>query len=194
MHTSRWHTFLLSNVRVKRRSSQDWRVDGCSIDKWAYQDRIRLNQNCMTVKRSHLGSRAAGMKTLGLLTAVWIGLALQPCAVAAVSDEGCSHCLTEANDYSPPVDVHCDSVEQRQLDDYTGPFPAFSNCCDLEEEIVNQRVDDIGSDLIPTIFPSSVPGSLIHPGPSEEPGNAADPPEFSGGSVPIHILKCVHLD
>jgi len=134
------------------------------------------------------------MKILGLLTAVWIGLAIQPCAVAAVSNEDCAHSLVGAKAYPRPADAKCDPAVQRQIDDHTRPVPTSSNCCDLDEGIVNQRVDDFGSNLIALIVPPSVPDSLIRSGSSEESGNAADPPESSGGPVPLHILKCVYLD
>lgn len=152
------------------------------------------DRNDMTTEKRHLGSRAARMKILGLLTTVWIGLALQPCAVAAVSNEDCAHSLIGAKAYSRPADAQCDLAVQRQIDDHTRPVTTSSNCCDLDERIVNQRVDDFGSNLIALIVPPSVPDSLIRPGLSEEPGNAADPPESSGGPVPLHILKCVYLD
>ena len=40
-------------------------------------------------------SRRARTRVFGLFVAVWVSLALQPCAVAAVSESDCPHCPSE---------------------------------------------------------------------------------------------------
>jgi len=136
------------------------------------------------------GSRTR--KALGLMLAVWVSLAVQPCAVAAVSAEECPHGPVPAETTPEPERNHCGSLVTGS-EEVASCASAESECCDLEEGIVNVRVElpDFGDDI--TVLPASVPASHPCLGPCEESGNAAGPPEPSGGSVPLHVLKCLYL-
>lgn len=131
-------------------------------------------------------------KALALMLAVWVSLAGQPCAVAAVSDHGCPHCPVPAETTPGPERNHCGSLVTSS-EEAVSCVSAQAECFDFEEGIVNVRVElpDFGDDI--TVLPTSVPASHPRLGPCEESGNAAGPPEPSGGSVPLHVLKCVYL-
>ena len=126
------------------------------------------------------------------MLAVWVSLAVQPCAVAAVSAEECPHGPVPAETTPEPERNHCGSLATGS-EEVASCASAESECCDVEEGIVNVRVElsDFGDDI--TVLPTSIPVSHPCLGPREESGNAAGPPEPSSGSVPLHVLKCLYL-
>ena len=138
-------------------------------------------------------TRSGKTRVLGLMVAVWVSLALQPCAVAAVSDEKCPHCPMEVEAVPAAIEDHCNPAATTKEHDSKSYPSAHSECCDLDEGIVNVRVDTPGDDDDITALPTCVPASQFRLGPCEEPGNATGPPDPTGGSVPLHVLKCVYL-
>lgn len=128
-----------------------------------------------------------------MLVAVWVGLGLQPCAVAAVSEHECPHCPTEVEAAPAAVEDHCNPVGKTKVDDGKNYPSAQSECCDLDEGIMNVRVDTSGDDDDTTVLPTSVPASQFRLGPCEESGNATGPPDPTGGPVSLYVLKCVYL-
>ena len=131
-------------------------------------------------------------KALGLVLAVWVSLAVQPCAVAAVSTEECPHCPVTAESTSEPERSHRGSIVTT-VEETVSCVSAQAECCDVEEGIVNFRIESSDLDEGNNVLPTSAPASHPRLGPCEESGNAAGPPEPSGGSVPLHVLKCVYL-
>ncbi len=140
-------------------------------------------------KHSELGRT----RVFGLLVAVWVSLALQPCAVAAVSDHECPHCPIEVEAAPAADEDHCNPAGKNKADDGTSVPSGQSECCDLDDGIVNVRIDTTGDDDDLSILPTSVPASQFRLGPCEESGNATGPPDPTGGSVPLHVLNCVYL-
>lgn len=138
-------------------------------------------------------SKPGRTRVFGLLVAVWVSLALQPCAVAAVSEHECPHCPTEVEAATAAIEDHCDPVRKNKADDGTSLPSAQSECCDVDDGIVNVRVDTTGDNDNLIILPTSVPASQFRLGPCEESGHATGPPDATGGSVPLHVLKCVYL-
>lgn len=137
--------------------------------------------------------RPGRTRVFGLLIAVWVSLVLQPCAIAAVSDRDCPHCPMEVEAALAAIEDHCNPAGKTKADDGTSLPSAQSDCCDLDDGIVNVRVDNTGDDDDLTIFPTCVPASQFRLGPCEESGNATGPPDPTGGSVSLYVLKCVYL-
>lgn len=132
-------------------------------------------------------------RAFGLLVAVWVSLALQPCAIAAVSDHECPHCPVEVEATPAAIEDHCNPAGKIKAEDGTSLPPAQSDCCDLDDGIVNVRLDTSDDDDGATFLPTSVPASQFRLGPCEESGSATGPPDPTGGSVPLYVLKCVYL-
>ncbi len=139
-------------------------------------------------------SKRARTRLLGLFAAIWAGLVLQPCAIAAVAESDCPHCPPENEAAVVAVESHCNPAAEAMPDELPNCDSVQAECCDLDEGIVNVRVDTTGVDDDTPGLPTSVPASQPRLGPCEDPGNAAGPPEPSGGSVPLHVLYCVYLD
>jgi len=139
-------------------------------------------------------SRHVRTRVFGLFVAVWVSLALQPCAVAQVSESDCPHCPPEIEAVAATMESHCNPAGNVTPDELPNCDSAQAACCEFAKGIVNVRVatDDL-DDLTPGL-PTSVPAPHPSLGPCEDPGNTAGPPEPSGGSVPLHVLKCVYLD
>ncbi len=138
-------------------------------------------------------SKLGRTRVFGLLVAVWVSLALQPCAVAAVSEHECPHCPMEVEAAPAAIEDHCNPAGKTKADASKSYPSAQSECCDLDEGIANVRVDSTGGDDDSTILPTSVPASQCRLGPCEESGNATGPPDPTGGSVSLRALKCVYL-
>ena len=139
-------------------------------------------------------SRRARTRVFGLFVAVWFSLALQPCAVASVSESDCPHCPPEIEAEVAAVGSHCNPAAKVTPDELPNCDSVQAQCCDLDQGIVNVRIDTNSVDDDTTGLPTSVPASHPSLGPCEDPGNAAGPPDPSGGSVPLYVLNCVYLD
>jgi len=131
-------------------------------------------------------------KALGLMLAVWVSLAVQPCAVAAASTEECPHCPVLVETTPEPERNHCGSIVTSS-EEIVSCASAQTECSDVEEGIVNLRIESPDLDEGHNVLPTSIPVSHPCLGPREESGNAAGPPEPSSGSVPLHVLKCLYL-
>ena len=131
-------------------------------------------------------------KALGLMLAVWVSLAVQPCAMAAASTEECPHCPVLVETTPEPERNHCGSIVTSS-EETVSCASAQAECCDVEEGIVSLRIESSDLDEGNNVLPTSVPVPHLYHGPCEESGNATGPPEASGGSVPLHVLKCVYL-
>ena len=136
----------------------------------------------------------ARTRLFGLFAALWVGLALQPCAIAAVSEHDCPHCPPQAEEKAAPHESHCDPVARVAPGKPPHCDAVQADCCDLEPGTVNGRADTTDADDETAALPASEPATYPDPGPCADPGNKPGPPEPSGGSVPLHVLKCVYLD
>ena len=131
-------------------------------------------------------------KALGLMLAVWVSLAVQPCAVAEESDHECPDCPSTVEAAAEPEQSHCGSKVPTG-EAVISCASAQADCCDVEAGIVNIRVESPDLDEDNSVLPTGVPASHPCLGPREESGNATGPPRPSSGSVPLYILKCVYL-
>ena len=127
-------------------------------------------------------------KVLGLLTVLWLNMAVLPCAMAFESAETCPHC--------PPADEHEMASHHGHGDVEARPdcVTAQVECCDLSEASVDTR----GGKLV--VKPSSEVVFVTAPAIAKVPSRASghlrcdsDPPDIPGTSPPLHVLYCVYL-
>ena len=145
----------------------------------------------MFVRTHKLRSVSAAPRVLGLLAAVWVGLAFQPCAIAAPAEQHCPHCPTEvATEIAPAVD-HCGT--KAKYTQSVSCVSAQSDCGDIDDSIVNVRVESEDLDEDIPVLPTRMPSSRLSTSLRESTGNTIGPPDLPGGSVPLFILNCVYL-
>jgi len=134
-----------------------------------------------------------------LLLAVWVSLAVQPCAMAEVSDQDCPHCPTEVEltAVHGAHDAHgshdCGSMDLGGAGLSEMCASAQSDCCDFDESVVNARPGSPDLDDNPIALPTRGPARADHPDPRREPANATGPPVWPGGLVSLQDLYCVYL-
>ena len=128
-------------------------------------------------------------QVLGLLTVLWLNMAVLPCAMAFESAETCPHC--------PPADEHEMASHHGHGEAEAQPACATAQveCCDLDEASVDTRG---GS---PEARPASdvvvVTASPVAAVPVRTSGQcycATGPPDAPGVAPPLHVLYCVYLD
>ncbi len=130
-------------------------------------------------------------RVFGLLLALWVSLALQPCAMAA-SEHDCPHCPTETAVAPATHHDHGGSGSHHAAGATHDCASMQSDCCDLGESIANVRVDLPDLDDVTAIITSAAPPQLAD-APRRQAECPDSPPEPPDGSVPIHLLKCVFL-
>jgi hypothetical protein len=129
----------------------------------------------------------------GLLLALWVSLAIQPCAMAAVSEHDCPHCPAEIEAADDSGHHHDHGAAQGGAGMSAECDSATADCCDLEDRIVGVRValpdfDDGDSVMLMSVAP---PGVLDVP--RAPPELAVPLPQVSGRFVPLNIVNCVYL-
>lgn len=145
---------------------------------------------------SHLASirrqqQSWGRRALGLFVAVWLNLALQPCAMAyqVDDDHDCLKC--------PPMQMQEHAGMHGDMDDEMPCADSLDDCFvdeDLNHDGRNGQIKlkDLSSD-IPLVIADYE--SLLH---FQHPSDTASAPRYaalhSGAPPPLHILYCVYLD
>ena len=127
-------------------------------------------------------------KLLGLLSVLWLNMAVLPCAMAFESDEPCPHC--------PPAEVH-----QMASQHGYGEVNAKPSCATAQSEcfdLAAASIDTRGSNLQvkPTsdvVFIAAPVTAVLSARASVQRHVASDPPDISGASPPLHVLYCVYL-
>ena len=132
-----------------------------------------------------------GRRALGLFVAVWLNLAMQPCAMAyeAQDDHGCPHC--------PPAETH-EHGEMHGGMDETMPCADGAADCALDEGWSHDgrsgtvKLKDAPVDALIAIVPQEPALQFLQTGrttliPYRTPAHA-------GASPPLHVLYCVYLD
>lgn len=147
----------------------------------------------MFVRTHKLHSVSAAPRVLGLLAAVWVGLAFQPCAIAAPAEQNCPHCPTEVAVDLAPADDHCGTKAKDTQTVSASCASAQSDCGDFDDGIVTTRVesDDLDQDI--TVLPTCVPAPRLSPRLRGSVGDTTDTSDKSGVSVPLFVLNCVYL-
>lgn len=133
-------------------------------------------------------TRNWGHPVLGLLAAVWLNLALQPCAMAMEADHDCPHC--------PPAHEH-----EMMAHHGHGEAKAEAPCASLEAPC--GELDDVSMDgrsgqlkvkdtvELPVAIAHEPATSTVTAG--ERCNYATGPPQRAGLSPPLHVLFCVYL-
>lgn len=88
---------------------------------------------------------------------------------------------------------HCNPDIESASEHSASIESVHTECCDLDESIVNLRLDTTKLDDDATALPLSTPRVRVHYALHEDPRLTAGPPTPSGGSVPLHVLNCVYL-
>lgn len=147
----------------------------------------------------HKSKKTPANRFAALLFAVWVSLAVQPCAIAAVSDHDCPHCPTEVESGA----VHGAHGSQKSHDHGSmGSSEAAvsemcasmqSDCCDNDESAVSARAVSPDLDANPVALPTCGPTWVDRPDPRQEPAKATGPPVLPGGLISLQDLYCVYL-
>jgi hypothetical protein len=135
-------------------------------------------------------SRSRGTRVFGLFVAVWLNLALQPCAMAlqAPAESHCPHC--------PPAKVHEHGMAHAAMERSTP-------CDDGGECSVDDSVShDVRAGQVKLKHPAVELPAAISAGDSGLAAHTltgqrlAPEPDyhFAGAPPPLHVLYCVYLD
>ena len=134
-----------------------------------------------------------GRRALGLFVAVWLNLALQPCAMAyeAPGDHDCPDC--------PPAAMHGDhSMHGDMHDSMTAEMPCAGELSDcMIDEDVNHDVrgDELKlKDGTPVILYSAADTDCRESSPQRRVPVPKHSLVHPGAPPPLHILNCVFLD
>lgn len=145
---------------------------------------------------SHPGSirnkrRARGGRALGLFVAVWLNLALAPCAMAyeASDDHDCPHC--------PTTEMQGHHGSHAGMDAEMPCADSMSDCS-LDGDFSHDARSGYSASKD---VQSEPPVAIVANGPVTQlraPVHERSPPPFakahSGAPPPLHILHCVFLD
>ena len=132
---------------------------------------------------------ASASRWLGVAVALWLNLAVQPCAMALGVDDECPHC--------PPAHDHEMAAHHghHDIEIKAGCDSPLSDCADSDDFSIDGRSSQAKlkdkSDAPIIIAPASQEEAL---GPVYYSTTAADPPRRVAASPPIHLLNCVFLD
>ncbi len=143
----------------------------------------------------HPGSTARRSKAtpagrvLAVVFALWINLAVQPCAMAMGTDGDCPHC--------PPAAEHDMAMAHGHHDMDMEPDCATfgTDCGELDDFGVDSRNSQAKlKDKAETLVVSLVLSPDPMPDPVGFSTTAADPPEPAAAPPPTYLLNCVFLD
>ena len=128
-------------------------------------------------------------RVLAVVLALWINLAVQPCAMAMGTDGDCPHC--------PPSAMHDMSMAHGHHDmDVEADCATFgSDCGDVDDFGIDSRgaqakLKDKAE--VPAVSCALPPDPIS--GPAGFSTTAADPPETAAAPPPTYLLNCVFLD
>ena len=148
----------------------------------------------MFARIRQLRTKPLRTRVFGLFAIMWVGLVLQPCALATVQESDCPHCPPEIEAAPVAAKSHCDPEIKSVSEHPASVESVHTECCDLDESIVNVRADTTKVDDDTLAPPSGPPELRASFRPQQDPRLTAGPPEPSGGTVPLHVLNCVYLD
>ena len=135
--------------------------------------------------------QSRGRRALGLFVAVWLNLALQPCAMAleADDDHDCPHC--------PPAQVHEHGDMHGNMDNKMPCADGLSDCAIVEDLNHDGRSGQFQLKDAPVDIPVAIaPHELAEP--FRQVATERPPPRYAsvhaGAPPPLHVLYCVYLD
>ena len=126
---------------------------------------------------------------IGLVTVLWLNMALLPCAMALQSAAMCPHC--------PPAEDHEMASHHGHGGHSEEPsrVTVQSECCDYEEVKIDARVIKPESCSAPLLFLIASPANTdLLQAAATQSHCTKDPPGHGGASPPLHVLNCVYLD
>lgn len=135
-----------------------------------------------------------GRRALGMFVAVWLNLALQPCAMAFESgeDHDCPHC--------PPAEIHEHGHKHGSGNSGDNKVPcvdATSDCLVAEDMVLDGRTGKLELKDAPAdnLVAITVTELSIWPA---KPADTTSMPRYAtvhtGAPPPLHVLYCVYLD
>ena len=149
---------------------------------------IRKDKGLINKVNSTAYRRSLGQRALGLFAAVWLNLALAPCAMAVEADHDCPHC--------PPAHEHeMAGHHGHGAGQVKAPCASLDSACgELDDVSLDGRSGQLKLDN-PVDLPAAAPlmvddwggvaEMVIHP--------STGPPDWPGGAPPLHVLNCVYL-
>jgi hypothetical protein len=127
-------------------------------------------------------------KVLGLLTVLWLNMAVLPCAMAFESSETCPHCPPAAEHDMAPQHEHSEVKVQPDC------ATVQVECCDYAEISVETRGLKLeAKPASEAVIASAPPIAVVPVQTSAQRFCTADPPGACGGAPPLHVLHCVYL-
>ncbi|MDH3612433.1 MAG: hypothetical protein OEU90_01855 [Gammaproteobacteria bacterium] len=132
-----------------------------------------------------------GRRALGLFVAVWLNLALQPCAMAytAGDDHDCPHC--------PPAETHEHGGMHGNMDHKVPCADGLSDCAVAEDVNHDGRNGQSKLKDAPTDTTFAIASDELA-APYHHPVDATSLPRYAsvhaGAPPPLHVLNCVYLD
>jgi len=135
-------------------------------------------------------AQSQGFRALGLFAAVWLSLALQPCAMAFAADDDhdCPHC--------PPAQTQEHGGMHGNMDNKMPCVDGLSDCAIAEDLNVDGRGGQFKlKDAPVNILLAIAPQELALP--FQRPANATrlprHTPVHAGAPPPFYVLNCVYL-
>ena len=144
----------------------------------------------MSRSASHRQRQSPARRALGLFAAVWLNLALQPCAMAyEVDDHDCPHC--------PPAETHAHSGSHEGMSQAMPCADGIADCTiDAEwshdARGTKSKLKDAPSELPVAIVPVYLATTSAYAEPAPPPRR--DRLLRAGAPPPLHVLHCVYLD
>ena len=128
-------------------------------------------------------------RVLAVVVALWLNLAVQPCAMAFSDDHDCPHCPPEQD--MQMAGHHGHQADKAETDcDSSQP-----DCGDIDDFSLDGRntLGKLKAKPLPVaiVAPVSPTAALSPIGFST---TAADPPDPVASTTPLHLIYCVFLD
>lgn len=128
-------------------------------------------------------------RVLGLFAAVWLNLAIQPCAMALEQEHDCPHC--------PPAHEHEMAMHHGSAEAKAKPPCASmqAQCGELDDFSVDGRSGQLkAKDVVDLTAILSHEYTELADQSLWLARGSTDPPDDPFGSPPLHVLHCVYLD
>ena len=149
------------------------------------------NKHLSYLANIRLTQQSWGRRALGLFAAVWLNLALQPCAMAFTADSDCPNC--------PPAQTHEHAGLHGDMSGMDEQMPCADGLddCFIDDDLNHDgrgwqvKLKDLSND-IPLV--SADYGSLLR---FQHPSDTISPPRHallhSGAPPPLYVLHCIYL-
>ena len=149
---------------------------------------IRKDKGLISKANSAARRRRPGLRVCGLFAAVWLNLALQPCAMAMEADLDCPHCPPQHEQHMAGHAGHAVEAQKAPCDSLD------TDCCDLDDVSVDGRA---GQAKLKEMGEAPVAITVVVASPAVRVPKSAcpatGPPRWAADSPPIHVLNCVYL-